>query len=234
MAPRISLPPSSDEKPRSSRFTPARAGLALIVTILLALFTFSCSSPVAPHLPHLRMASPSGWHSRATPHPDGAAYDVQKENIVFAMTRNTRVEPNGFSVALFKPNVAIDAMGRVFVLNHEDFSALASLAAEAANLPDTGSFRNQWRQVAPPFKHDRTDYPIDELHVATSKGLHSIGIYGHDGQTTTLKPPVGDITNLPPPLNSIVTLAKEGRNGFERGTENTEVVSKVKAVLGDE
>ncbi|KAG9084206.1 hypothetical protein FRC07_013691 [Ceratobasidium sp. 392] len=197
MAPRISLPTSSDEKPRPSLFTPARAGIALILTIILALFTLSPSSAAIPHPPSLKMASPSGWHSRATPHPDGAAYDVRKENVIFGMTRNTRVEPEGFSVALFKPNVAVDAMGRV-------------------------------------VKHDRTDYPIDQLYVSTSNGLHTIGVYGHDGETTTLKPPVGDITDLPTPLNSIITLAKEGRNGFERGTQNDEVVSKVKAVLQDE
>ncbi|KAG8718142.1 hypothetical protein FRC08_005852 [Ceratobasidium sp. 394] len=229
MAPRISLPPSSDEKPRSSWLTPARAGIALIVTILLALFTLSSSSPAAPHLSRLIMTAPSGWHSRAMPHPDGAAYDIQKENVIFGMTRNARVEPSGFSVALFKPNVAIDAMGRVYVLNDDDFSALVSLASEAAELPNTGGFRNQWR-----VKHDRTGYPIDQLYVATSKGLHTIGVYGHDGQTTTLEPPVHDITNLPAQLNSIITLAKEGRDGFERGTENAEVVSKVKAVLNDE
>ncbi|KAG8757972.1 hypothetical protein FRC12_010131 [Ceratobasidium sp. 428] len=226
MAPRISLPTSSDEKPRSSLFTPARAGFALLLTILLAFFTLTPSSSTTPHLPSLRMTAPFGWHSRATPHPDGAAYDVQKENVIFGMARNTRVEPEGFSVALFKPNVAVDAMGRVWTLSEQDFSALTSLASECANLPDTGSFRNQWR-----VKHDRTDYPIDQLYVSTSKGLHAIGVYGHDGQTTTLKPPVGEIINLPAPLNSLVTLAKEGRDGFERGTENTEVVSKVKAVL---
>ncbi|KAG8714070.1 hypothetical protein FRC09_018029 [Ceratobasidium sp. 395] len=211
MAPRISLPTSSDEKPRSSLFTPARAGFALLLTILLAFFTLTPSSSTAPHLPSLRMTAPAGWLSRATPHPDGAAYDVQKEKVIFGMARNTRVEPEGFSVALFKPNVAVDAMGRVWTLNEQDFSALTSLASEV--------------------KHDRTDYPIDQLYVSTSKGLHAIGVYGHDGQTTTLKPPVGEITNLPAPLNSLVTLAKEGRDGFERGTENTEVVSKVKAVL---
>lgn len=80
-------------------------------------------------------------------------------------------------------------------------------------------------------KHDRTDYPIDQLYVATSNGLRPIGVYGHDGQTTTLKTPVGDITELPSSLNTLVTLAKEGRNGFERGTENNEVTGKVKAIL---
>ncbi|QRV92449.1 hypothetical protein RhiJN_20467 [Ceratobasidium sp. AG-Ba] len=228
MAPRISLPTSND-KPRSSLFTPARAGIALIATILLALFALSSSTPPSPHLSNLRMTVPTGWHSRAQPHPDGSAYDVKKENAVFGMMRSTRVEPEGFTVALFKPNVAVDAMGRVLVLTKEDFSALSSLAAETATLPNTGSFRNQWR-----VKHDRTDYPIEQLYVATSNGLHTIGVYGHDGQTTTLKPPVGNIANLPAPLNSIITVAKEGRNGFERGTENTEVVSKVKAVFNTE
>jgi len=175
------------------------------------------------------MSSPIGWHSRATPHPDGSAYDIQKANVVFGLTRNSRVEQDGFSVALFRPNVAVDAMGRVFVLTEEDFSALASLATETTSLPDTGAFRNQWR-----IKHDRTDYPIDQLYIATDNGLHTIGVYGHDGETTALKTPVGDILNLPTPLNSIITLAKEGRDGFERGTENTEVTSKVKEVLRDE
>ena len=170
--------------------------------------------------------APAGWHSRATPHPDGAAYDIKKENVVFGLTRNSRVEPEGFSVALFKPNVAIDAMGRVFVLSEDDWSALANLASQTNSLPDTGSFRNQWR-----VKHDRTDYPIDYLHVSTGSDLHMIGVYGHDGQTTTLKPPVGDITDLPEPLNKLVTYAKEGRDGFERGQENAEVTARVKAVL---
>lgn len=94
MAPRISLP-ISEEKSRSSLFTPARAGIALIAIILLALFALSSSAPPTPHLPNSRMASPSGWHSRAQPHPDGAAYDVKKDNVIFGMTRNTRVEPEG-------------------------------------------------------------------------------------------------------------------------------------------
>ncbi|KAG8736338.1 hypothetical protein FRC11_002705, partial [Ceratobasidium sp. 423] len=51
--------------------------------------------------------------------------------------------------------------------------------------------------------HDRTDYPIDQLYIATSSGLHTIGVYSHDGETTTLKPPVGEITDLPTFLGSL-------------------------------
>ena len=51
----------------------------------------------------------------------------------------------GFSVALFKPNVAIDAMGRVLIVAQEDFTALEELARSVSSLPETGAFRNQWR-----------------------------------------------------------------------------------------
>jgi hypothetical protein len=83
-------------------------------------------------------------------------------------------------------------------------------------------------------KHDRTDYPIDQLYVSIPSGLRTIGVYGHDGETTTLNPPVGEITDLPTTLNSLVTLAKEGREGFQRGQENTEVTNKARACFADE
>ncbi|CAE6485250.1 unnamed protein product [Rhizoctonia solani] len=230
-APYIKLPSSTnEEKPRKQLVTPARVGIALIFTILVALFVFYPSSSKSMSGPgRMAFADPAGWHSRATPHPDGANYDVKKENVVFGLTRNSRVEQDGFSVALFKPNVAVDAMGRVWTLNDRDFDALSKLATLTTDLPDTGAFRNQWRVA-----HDRTDYPIDQLYVATSSGLRTIGVYGHDGQTTTLKPPVGEITDLPTTLNSLVTLAKEGRDGFQRGQENAEVTNKVKACFRDE
>ncbi|CAE6537661.1 unnamed protein product [Rhizoctonia solani] len=230
-APYIQLPSAAnEEKPRKQLLTPARVGIALIFTLLVAFFVLSPSSPNSMSGPsRTAFADPSGWYSRATPHPDGTNYDVKKENVVLGLTRNSRVEQDGFSVALFKPNVAVDAMGRVWALTDKDFDALTKLATLTTDLPDTGAFRNQWR-----VKHDRTDYPIDQLYIATSSGLHTIGVYGHDGETTTLKPPVGDITDLPTSLNSLVTLAKEGREGFQRGQENAEVTSKVKACFKDE
>ncbi|KAF8606964.1 hypothetical protein BDV93DRAFT_436736 [Ceratobasidium sp. AG-I] len=172
---------------------------------------------------------PAGWYSRTTSHPDGARYAVNKDNLVFGLTRNARVEQNGFSVALFKPNVAIDAMGRVLVVAKEDFTALEELARSVSSLPDTGAFRNQWR-----IRHDRTDYPIDQVWVNTANGLKTVGVYGHDGETTELKTPVNGITQIPSVLNDFVAYAKEGRTGFERGTEDSEVTSKVKAILQEE
>ncbi|CAE6347365.1 unnamed protein product [Rhizoctonia solani] len=229
-APYIQLPSSTnEEKPRKQLVTPARVGIALIITLLAALFVFSPSSNKPMSGPGRSIANPTGWYSRATPHPDGANYDIKKDNAVLGLLRNSRVEPEGFSVALFKPNVAVDAMGRVLVLNDRDFDALTKLATLTRELPDTGAFRNQWR-----VKHDRTDYSIDQLYVSIPSGLRTIGVYGHDGETTTLNPPVGEITDLPTTLNSLVTLAKEGREGFQRGQENTEVTNKARACFADE
>ncbi|EUC60262.1 transmembrane protein, putative [Rhizoctonia solani AG-3 Rhs1AP] len=227
-SPYIKLPSSANEEtPRKQLLTPARVGIALIFTLIVAFFVISPST--TNPLSASAMADAAGWYSRATPHPDGANYDVKKENVVLGLTRNSRVEQDGFSVALFKPNVAVDAMGRVWVLNDKDFGALSKLATLTAELPTTGAFRNQWRVA-----HDRTDYPIDQLYVTTSSGLQTVGVYGHDGQTTTLKPPVGEITDLPTCLNSLVALAKEGRDGFQKGQENAEVTNKVKACFRDE
>lgn len=48
-------------------------------------------------------------------------------------------------MALFKPDVAVDAMGRVLSVEKPDFDALVSQTKATTSLPDTGSFRNQWR-----------------------------------------------------------------------------------------
>lgn len=84
------------------------------------------------------------------------------------------------------------------------------------------------------LKHDRTDYPIDQIWVNSYDGMHAVGVYGHDGETTELKPPVGRITQIPSILDRFITYAKEGRTGFERGTEDNEVTGKVKALLKED
>jgi hypothetical protein len=95
MGPYIQLPPSN-EPPRKSLLTPARTGIAILITILLALFTLSsCTPNPLRSNSRLAMTSPAGWHSRATSHPDGSAYDVKKENVVFGLTRNGPVEHDG-------------------------------------------------------------------------------------------------------------------------------------------
>lgn len=87
---------SSSEKPRTPAFTPARAGIALFFTFIIALFTLSPSSSTHHRdFESLMSRDPAGWYSRTTSHPDGARYQVSKDNLVAGMTRNARVEQDG-------------------------------------------------------------------------------------------------------------------------------------------
>ncbi|KAG8720264.1 hypothetical protein FRC08_000700 [Ceratobasidium sp. 394] len=205
------------------------ASTSTLTTILFALATVASGAPTMNRSLKDQAYSPSGWHSRATPLHDGSAYDVEKSNVVFGMTRSTRLEPEGFTVLFLKPNVAIDATGRVLEVRDRDFSALATLAAETTGLPDTGAFRNMWS-----VKQKHSDWPIDGLNVVTSSGTYTVSVYGHDGVTTTLDPPVGNITDLPPSLNKMFTLGKEGRSGYVRGEGDVAMISKAKAALETE
>ncbi|KAG8738129.1 hypothetical protein FRC10_007251 [Ceratobasidium sp. 414] len=199
-----------------------------VTAIIFALATVSSGAPT-DRLPERRAYSPGGWHSRTTLLPDGPAYSVNKSNVVFGVTRSTRLEPDGFTVLFLKPNVAIDAMGRVLEVKSRDFSVLTTLAAETTSLPDTGAFGNMWS-----VKQGHSDWPIDQLYVATSSEMYAVSVYGHDGVTTALDPPVGNITDLPPSLNKMFTMAKEARSGYVSGGADVAMISKARAAIQSE
>lgn len=202
------------------------AGVAFVLALLLAY-------PAAPlRAPGLldEPPPPFGWHLRAKPHPDGAAYEIKKENLVFAMKINAMLDPDGLTVALFKPNLAIDAVGRVFTLSEPDWSALANLAAQAAALP----------KANPNGLWEIRDYvsclPMDHIYIATPSGLQVVSVLGYHPRKTLLFPNVGGFTRLPEPLQMLIGYGREGwedSEGIERygdGYDN-EVTYKVKAIL---
>lgn len=92
--------------------------------------------------------SSQGWHARTSPHPAGTSYEPVRQDLLFVLQRSAPADPNGFSLALLTPDVAIDALGRVLTVSADDFAALRTLASKVAdeiNVPDTRSFGNQWR-----------------------------------------------------------------------------------------
>lgn len=175
------------------------------------------------------MSAPSvqGWHARATSHPY-PDFTPTKDALVFAVLLNAPVDPEGFTMALFQPNIAIDARGRVLQLQSQDFAALAALAQEASGLPDTGSFMNAWR-----VSHARTSQKIDRLFTKTSGGrdIRETSVQGWDPEKTQLQDAVGDNQALPPVLQELFGYIQEGRTGFVRGEENKELISQVKTLV---
>ncbi|GJE87188.1 hypothetical protein PsYK624_032710 [Phanerochaete sordida] len=169
----------------------------------------------------------AGWHSRS--HPDQRAFNPTRDELVFAVLRSTPAEPDGFTLALFTPNIAVDSMGRVLVLGQETFDGVASLAKQTLELPETGTFRNTWR-----IKQPRTSQPIERLLVPSSSGeLRQICVQGYEKDKRELSAPVGDITELPEVLWELFGLFEESRGLDQRGRESTVAIDKVKAVLGE-
>ncbi|PIL24128.1 hypothetical protein GSI_13880 [Ganoderma sinense ZZ0214-1] len=172
-------------------------------------------------------ASAQGWYARATAHPF-PDFTLTKDAFVFAVLLNAPVDPEGFTMALFQPDVAIDAQGRVLQPQPQDFAALAALAQEASRLPDTGSFMNAWR-----VSHPRTSQKIDRLFAKTSDSgdIRETSVQGWDPEKTQLQNAVGDHQALPPVLQELFGYIQEARTGFVRGEENKELISQVKALV---
>ena len=174
-------------------------------------------------------ASAQGWHARATPYAGAADFAASGDALVFAVLLNAPADPDGFTMALFRPDVALDARGRLLQLAPADATALAALADAATRLPDTGSFMNAWRVA-----HPRTSQKIDRLFAKTADGaLKETSVQGWDAERKQLKTAVGDYQELPPVLQELFGYIQEGREGYERGQEeNSELLAQVKALIG--
>ena len=85
---------------------------------------------------------------------------------MFAVVRNAKLENHSLTLALFGPNIGVDASGirKVLVLKEGDFSTLSSLANQTLELPQTGNFRNTWI-----IRRPTTCHAIERLLVSTSE-----------------------------------------------------------------
>jgi len=170
----------------------------------------------------------SGWHSRSTPYDSPDKFTPTQESLAFAVLRSTQGTPDGYTLAFFTPNIAVDAMGRVLVVPADHFAGITLLAKQTLELPSTNSFRNSWR-----IDQQRTEQPIERLLVPTKEGQNfkQTGVQGFEKGKKMLKEKVGDLTELPDVLYELFGLVAEAREGYVRGGEDTETISEVKAVL---
>jgi hypothetical protein len=230
---------------KARRKRSVRLHITLLSIVALALLALSGQLPL-PSLPSLDkvasffaspFASPchnmttdmthdaSGWHARSEEYT--GEFAPTKETLVLTTLLNTRVEPEGFTLALIRPNIAVDARGKVLNVPQADFDAIASLATAAVTaLPRPETFRGQWR-----IQHDRTGYDIDRLLVT---GHEEISIYGFDGTTLALAEPVAGRTELPEQLNKIFGWITEGKEGYIIGQKDDGPIDKVLVLLTEE
>lgn len=171
-----------------------------------------------------------GWRSRASALPDSESFTPEHDTLILAALYNAPVDPEGFTLALFGPDIAVDASGAVLRLPPHDFAGLVRLARDVYALPDTGAFRNQWRVNQP-----MTSRPIDRLFVRSAGGnVRETSVYGWAKGSTALSTPVDGQETLPGSLYELVGLVREARAGYEKGRGDQAVIDSVKALLGDE
>jgi len=171
---------------------------------------------------HTTSHDASGWHSRASEFA-GGTFEPKKEDVVLVSLINSQVEHDGFTLGLIKPNLAVDARGKILVIAADDFKAIEKLTEKAAELPKTGAFRGQWR-----VKHDRTGFPISRLLVP---GKEEISVYGWDKNTKKLQTPVQGHEDLPDVLQTLFGWINEGRDGYVRGAQDAGPIKKVRDLV---
>ncbi|KAJ7175906.1 hypothetical protein C8R46DRAFT_944987 [Mycena filopes] len=171
------------------------------------------------------------WHSRSK--PNSTSFSPTRLALSLAVLRNTQVEPEGFMLALFDTGnnkVAVDAMGRVLLLDETDYAGITTLARRVAlELPETGRFRNTWV-----IKHAASSQPIDRVFSNVDGKLVETSVQGFVKGKKELGVPVGDIVELPEVLSELTGLVREGLTGYSRRSADSEMVGKVKAVLAGE
>ena len=169
-----------------------------------------------------------GWYSRARPHPSPSEFIPTRDRLSFAVLHSAQADPGGFTLALFSPNIAIDALGKVLVLDEKDFDGLTALARQTLALPDTGLYRNTWR-----IKRDRTEQPIERLFVPhDGGGLRQTCVQGYGKDTRELKVPAGK--QLPDVLWELFGLISEAEEGYEGEKEvKDNIIARVKDAMGD-
>ncbi|PPQ94582.1 hypothetical protein CVT25_011896 [Psilocybe cyanescens] len=184
----------------------------------------------------------AGFISRAELLPPSAFTPPPRTDIALIALLNGPVEYTGISLVLFTDHTLLSASGAYYKLAPTDYIALHALAQDITHrgtLPvPADSFRNTWR-----VKHERTGRPIDRFLVPkTALGavpkeeyeseFYEVGIYGWDRERKVLETPVGQYTELAPPLHEMGAVVTEARVGAD-GPRNEESLKKARDILGN-
>jgi len=102
-----------------------------------------------------------GWHARATRASSAADFAPNPSDLVLTVLLNSPAEPDGFTMALLRPNLALDASGHLLLLRPGDFAAFEdAVEAVRERVPHTSAFMGQWR-----VKQPTTCRPIDRVFI---------------------------------------------------------------------
>ncbi|KDQ49500.1 hypothetical protein JAAARDRAFT_641197 [Jaapia argillacea MUCL 33604] len=61
------------------------------------------------------------WSTRANPHSSPSTFTLTRDSFVLTVLLNAPSDTDGFTLALFKSEIAVDSVGRVLILQPTDF-----------------------------------------------------------------------------------------------------------------
>lgn len=185
------------------------------------------------------MTSPiSGFLDRAEPYDRPTSeFKPPRSAIELVVLRNTPVEPEGFTLAIFasdsqkppgKKHYAVDTQGRILVLQDKDVAGIQDLVSKVVELPQPDRWGNTWALSQP-----RTSQPIERILIPTGREseFDEIGVQGFDGRVRELKVAVGGFAELPDVLWDLTEAAMEAR--VEGGERDEDVLGYVRGLLGN-
>ena len=165
----------------------------------------------------------SGWHSRSTKYT--GKFAPTNDTLILTLLFTTPVKY--FKVAFVKPNIAVDAYGKVLAVPQADFDAITSLTTAAVTLPSvSGHWSIQSDHHWDP--NNKVPIPGGGIYRLLVTGHEEISISGRVGKRTLAVPKAG-YTELPEPLLKLFGWLFEGAAGH--GQKDEGPIDKVRALL---
>jgi len=221
--------PVYPQRPSSPPSILASSNQPLFFCVLTALAFLLFWNTRSYYSPETKMQSAvADWRDRAERIRNPESWQPERKDLVFAVVLNGPVEHHALTLALFHPNIGVDASGNVLALKEDDFSAMSRLATRTLELPQTGEFRNAWI-----LRRPTTSQPIERLLVSTGGSeLVETSVQGYNNQGGfDLKEPVGDVTVLPHLLQDLFGLILKARTDYDPRNRHEAVLQKVLDVI---
>jgi len=175
----------------------------------------------------------SGWHNRSTKYT--GKFAPTKDTLILTLLFTTPGED--FAVALVKPNIAVDAYGKVLAVPQADFDSITSLTTAVVTLPDVPGFPSIHDRLRDLKNEERIPGGRIEWLLYTGHPLHRNRVtgVGHQlsiiGKSTmrTLAEAKARYKELPDPQLKLFGWLVEGAAGH--GQKDEGPIDKVRALL---
>jgi hypothetical protein len=192
-------------------------------------FFLTIMSATSPSLPWSSIYS--NWYDRSSPLPSSTP--ISKSDLLFTVTYSA-MGGSGFSLALFKPDIAVTSAGQIRKIQADDFVGFSKLAEEASTLPSPENSRDYRGMRAFRVHHQTSCHPFTILNVlkvpeAGEPVLDETSVYGFSKVTQVLE----GGGNLPDVLWELLGLVSEapGRRDAELDEDVLKRIKEIKTEL---